>query len=166
MPLRVNRRWVWLVVAVAAASVGVVGYQQVRHHYMSIRSRTPTMDRLHQIGLAILLYNQDHHGAYPDSLRQLADSEGLSPDWPLCPDDDGNTDPRMVYVYLGHGLTADTAGFDPVLAHEPLAFFDGRGCNMLFGDGHVDWVTAADLPAVLARGGPATRPTTRPRAGI
>jgi prepilin-type processing-associated H-X9-DG protein len=71
-------------------------------------------------------------------------------------------DQRYPYVYLGHNVTADAVSNKTVIAYSPPAFTDGLGANVLFGDSHVLWVTAADLPAVLARGGPATRPATAP----
>ncbi len=140
-----------------------IGLPLVRWHFRRMSSRTPTSDRLHQIGIGILLYTFDHHGAYPPTLPALARAEGLAPDLPLCPDEDG-ADTPTAYVYLGRRLTDATSDYATVVAHEPPSFFGGVGCNVLFGDGHLDYVTAADLPAVLARGGPATRPTTAPAA--
>jgi prepilin-type processing-associated H-X9-DG protein len=150
-----------LVLALGVSLALALAYSGVSRHYRSMRSRTPTMDRLHQIGIAVLLYNLDHHGAYPNSLAELAKAEGLAANLARCPDDDGN-DTQSTYVYLGRGLTADTADATTVVAHEPPMFFDGAGCNVLFGDGHTDWVWSAELPSVLAHGGPATGPATGP----
>ena len=162
MPVRLKRWWVWLAGSLVVVWGSLIGYDPIWHHFIAMRSHTPTMDRLNQIGTGVYLFSQDHHGAYPESLPALAKAENLAVDLSLCPDDDGDTDPRWTYVYVGSGLTAVTAGTSTVVAHEPPAFFDGLGCNVLFGDGHMEWVWAADLPAVLARGGPTTAPATRP----
>ena len=116
---------------------------------------------MHQIGLAILLYNQDHAGSYPPTLDDLLRAEGLNAELARCTDD-GAVNPPPMYVYLGRDLTSDTADFTTVVAYTPLPWAAGRGSDVLFGDGHLDWVWAADLPAVLARGGPTTAPATRP----
>ena len=121
--------------------------------------------RLNAVGMVVLLYAQDHGGAFPETLDAALRSADQNPSFACCAaggSDSAAADPRLPYVYLGRRLTADTAGPATVVAYSPAAFSGGAGSNVCFGDAHVVWVRAADLPAVLARGGPATRPATLP----
>jgi type II secretory pathway pseudopilin PulG len=119
--------------------------------------------RLSAAAMVAQLYSQDHGGTYPDTLAAGLKDEDSDPGFASCAASDGSTpDPRYPYVYLGGGLTAGAVVPATVVAYTPLAYFDRQGADVCFGNGHVDWVTAADLPAVLARGGPVTRPATRP----
>ncbi len=122
---------------------------------------------LSAVGMVVLLYAEDHGGAFPDSLEIALRSEDQNPSFAFCKVTSGDPlagDPRFPYAYLGRRLTTGTAGPATVIAHSPLAFAAGAGANVCFGDARVQWIRAADLPAVLARGGPATQPTTFPAA--
>ena len=151
---------VLLATGVVALGVSVILPTLNRMRYET--GRVPNAGRLHQIGLAILLYNQDHGPAYPATLPDLFRAEHVDPAMATCPVERSQVDYPVPYVYLGRSLTVDTAGFDTVVAYTPLAYAGGDGSDILFGDGHVNYVTAADLTAALARGGPATAPATRP----
>jgi hypothetical protein len=54
-----------------------VGIPVVRHFANGRGGRTKTTERLHQIGLAMILYQHDHHDALPDSLEELLRAENL-----------------------------------------------------------------------------------------
>jgi len=43
------------------------------------------------------------------------------------------------YIYLGKGLT-NAVPADVVVAHEKLGAHRGQGINLVFGDGHVEWM--------------------------
>ncbi len=120
--------------------------------------------RLGAAGMVVLLYAQDHGGAFPDTLDVALRREGQDPLFASCAGDATAGDPRFPHVYLGHRLTAGTAGPGTVVAYSPPAFAAGAGSNVLVGDARVTWVTAAALPAVLARGGSTSPPTTAPAA--
>ena len=118
--------------------------------------------RLMAIARSVDQYSRDHHGLFPDTLAHGLQFAGFGPDMARCPESNyWATAADATFVYVGRGLTAGTADGHTVVAYAPVASA-GDGSNVLFGDGHVAWVTAADLPAVLARGGPATRPATLP----
>jgi prepilin-type processing-associated H-X9-DG protein len=46
----------------------------------------------------------------------------------------------LSYVYKGRGLQVATVSPTAIVAYEPLDNHQGEGTNVLFGDGHVEWV--------------------------
>ena len=118
--------------------------------------------RLSAIGRAIRAYNDDHHGKYPKSLASLPlDRHVLEADagLPIFGRD-------STFVYLGHDLASETVGDRTVIAYAPLSDNNRIGTDVLYGNDEVEWVSAADLPAVLARGGPTTATATRPATAL
>jgi prepilin-type processing-associated H-X9-DG protein len=110
---------------------------------------------LRQIGQGIALYASDNGGKFPTQLGQLITDGDINPEVLVCPDSDdtkatGATTQQILanfakkghcsYVYLGAGMTSKTVLADTVVAHENIADHIGGGMNVLFGDGHVDWL--------------------------
>ncbi len=131
---------------------------------------------LHQIGLGILLYSQDFGGQYPDSLATLIVHENLSPNVLIDPESNdipatGATTQQIIanvakgghqtFIYLGAGMTAQTADASTLVAYEPLSVYH-NGTNALFGDGHSEWLTPGQLQTCLA---PKPATATRPASG-
>lgn len=135
---------------------------------------------LRQIGQAIQMYANDHGGKLPDDLATLFEAEDISQAVFVCPDTSdvpaaGPTtqaamnamrQPGTVsYVYIGKGLTSSHLTADVVLAYEPLSNHNGTGMNVLFGDGHVEWVQGSLAQSVVSQGKsgqcPATLPSNR-----
>jgi prepilin-type processing-associated H-X9-DG protein len=136
-------------------------------------NRAKCAANLLSIGLALQLYQQDNGGTYPDTLGQLAENEQIASKVFTCPSSNdeasASTAPAAVaadidagpaghhcsYVYIGRGLTAKTVTDATVLCYEPPDNHDGTGCNVLYGDGHVEWLTKAEaatrLPATVPR---------------
>ena len=126
-------------------------------------NRAKCASNLHQIGLAILLYQQDNGGAYPDTLGRLAENEQIGAAVFVCPS--GNDEPSPAirpaevaadidaapaghhcsYLYFGRGLTAKTVTDTTVIACDAPDDHDRDGCNVLYGDGHADWETPAEV---------------------
>ena len=122
---------------------------------------------LHQIGLAILLYQQDNGGQYPDTLGRLIENTCIGPEVFVCPsadevkspvpttgpvDGDAMLSPGHVsYAYLGRGLTAATVPPNAVVAYERHAVH-GLGYNVLFGDGHTEYVEGRRAAGLIAGG--------------
>jgi prepilin-type processing-associated H-X9-DG protein len=150
-------------------------------------NRVECASNLRQIGQAIALYAQDHGGQYPPSLAVLLRQGQLSAEAMVCPssnderasaaDTAGAADEVsaaekseaghehcLSYVYVGRGLTVATASATAIVAYEPLGNHAGAGTNVLFGDGHVEWVVKQDWPRVAAVAGVAVvrSLTTRP----
>jgi prepilin-type processing-associated H-X9-DG protein len=111
---------------------------------------------MHQIGLAILLYQNDHQQNYPNTLEELLE-EQITPAVFICPSSndtasagattqavaaDFHASGHLSYIYLGKGLNDKTADPDIVVLYEPLTDHAGDGMNILFGDGHAEWFTA------------------------
>lgn len=142
---------------------------------------------LRQIGQAIARYAQDNGGQYPPSLAVLAAHEDITPAMMVCPS--SNDEPSsatdtagivaelaaaetnapghkhsLSYVYVGRGLNAKTVSDTTVVAYEPLDNHEGEGTNVLFGDGHVEWIGKRTWTEMAATPGAVTQPapTTRP----
>ena len=121
-------------------------------------NRAKSASNLHQIGLAILLYQQDNNQKFPDDLGVLVNAEQIGAEVFLSPGTDhavpaefaGMTaeekakwvDENSDYVFLGKGQKNPDATF--IVAYEKLTLHDGDGANVLFGDGHAEWLTAAE----------------------
>jgi prepilin-type processing-associated H-X9-DG protein len=127
-----------------------------RPHISTNRGRC--LSNLHQIGLGILLYNQDYKGAFPDSLITLAANEQLAPSVFICPSSNDtpatssagmSTPGHLSFIYLGKGLTDKTVLPNQVIAYEPLANH-GDGIDVLFGDGHAEFIDAKRATKIIA----------------
>ena len=93
------------------------------------------MNHLKQIGLACHLYADQHGDKFPESLDELVSNQLLSSNVLHCPS--ARSERGVSYVYC-RGLTPN--------AYRILAFdIDGNhrngGRNVLFCDGHVEWMT-------------------------
>ena len=139
-------------------------------------NRVKSAANLRSIGQAILMYSDDNKGQYPDSFETLLLNEDVTSGIFVNPasDDIPATGPtsqavasqlsaggHLSYVYLGRGLTAKTVTPETVLAYE-LIQNPGGGSNMLFGDGHVDYIDGARATAFIAHATTAPVPVTMP----
>lgn len=125
---------------------------------------------LKSIHTAMNHYANEHQGQYPESLEQLAQSAGptllrsfacyATADTPAPTLDKLHEGGHLSYIYHGKGKLAANFGENDVLVYEPLSNHRGAGANVLFGDGHVEFLTPANLAEYLAR--PATAPSTMP----
>jgi prepilin-type processing-associated H-X9-DG protein len=158
--------WIWI----GVACLGIV----LLLFLMSILGRrgpTPVANRiksssnLRQIGQAIQLYANDSHGQYPDTFGDLL-IEDIAPAIFVSPPsaDDPATGPttqavaanlatpgHCSYIYLGKGLTTQTITPDIVVAYEPPAIWAGQGGNVLFGDGHVEFINMPAMNSILTQ---------------
>lgn len=119
---------------------------------------------LRQIGQAILLYAADKGGAFPDGLAIVLDTQLIGSDVFVCPESkerkatgastsqivaDFGMLGRCSYVYLDSGLSLGAASPEAIIAFEDPANHSFRGANVLFADGHVDWLTMPEFMANL-----------------
>jgi prepilin-type processing-associated H-X9-DG protein len=117
-----------------------------------------------QIGFAIASYAYDHGSRFPDDLDTILETEDVTSAVVICPS--GNDVPMGVptsqpvgtkfltsghvsYIYVGKGLNTQTATPDVVALYEPLGNHTNAGMNVLFGDFHVEWLTAAQVKPIL-----------------
>lgn len=116
-----------------------------------------------------VIYAQSHHNKLPPNLATLI-AEGLVTPKALIDPQSGNQPANLAqlpaaewhnvkaiagllkghcdYVYVGAGMTADVGSQD-VLVYEKPGINSGQGCNVGFGDGHVAWLSASELPMVF-----------------
>jgi prepilin-type processing-associated H-X9-DG protein len=155
----------------AAAQFGLIPAPQ-RSHSMRVISAA----NLRSIGLACLQYANDNYGQYPDSLATLLLNEDITSGVFINPasDDTPAVAPttqaianqltaggHLSYVYLGRGLTAKTVTPDTIVAHE-LLLNPTDGANVLFGDGHVEYVDNAYIKTIIAKTATGPLPVTMP----
>jgi prepilin-type processing-associated H-X9-DG protein len=126
--------------------------------------RLPCPSNMKEIGQAIYLYAQAHGGKCPASLAELKRVMDVPQKTFVCPDDPAtHAEGESTYIYLGCGKTlADLSGYD-VLAYEPLEIHEDGG-DVLFGDGHVEFVEARMYKDV-ERGVYPPRPATSQSSG-
>jgi prepilin-type processing-associated H-X9-DG protein len=144
-------------------------------------SQSKCGSNLRQIGQGLLLYTNDHGPKYPPTLELLIDSAELHPSVFVCPAVDAQrpaagattreiiarfkADPKAhcSYVYVGAMMHANLPS-DNVVAYEPLENHSGTGMNVLYNDGHVEWVDAVEGRWIIGelnagRNPPSTRPS-------
>ncbi len=145
--------------------------------------RVMCASRLRQIGMAMQMYANDHRGHLPPNLLTVLATQDLPPETFNCPSSSdvraaGTTPQQMLqdfqkpgrcsYVHAGFTGTALTATAAHVLAYEHAANHNNRGMNVLYGDGHVEWVDkpAADhVVAELKAGHNPPRPMGKSQVG-
>ena len=135
-------------------------------------NREGCAENLRQIGQGILLYANDHGGAFPDSFQTILADENVLPICFVCP---ATSDARasgpttravaqdlvggghLSYVYVGRELTNNTSDAKTVVVFEPFSNH-GNGMNVLFGDGHVEFVDANRGARIAAEAAAGVRP--------
>lgn len=180
-----------LILLMFSAGIGAVGIVHqtawmakspvplVRYRFGEHLNRPRCALHLRQIGYTIQEYASDNAGHYPDDwgVLLLDENESVSAGDFLCPssDDDwptGATTREIAnnlmqphhcsYIYFGKGLSTPVAPGRVIAAEQPENH-DGKGMNVLFGDGQVKWVDKDEAAKLLATVAPVTQPTTRDR---
>jgi prepilin-type processing-associated H-X9-DG protein len=132
-------------------------------------NRVRCASNLRQIGQAMLMYANENRGAYPPTLGELLLTQDIVSACFVCPSTShapaptpplSTTRPNQLqpfdltpgqhlsYVYLGKSMTFRSAGPRVVLVYEPLADHHD-GCNVLFGDGRVEFIPKPVIEKVL-----------------
>jgi prepilin-type processing-associated H-X9-DG protein len=128
-------------------------------------NRVKCGSNLRQIGMAVRLYADENGGRFPPDLETLLMTQDVIASMFVCPssNDDaakGPTTQAVIrelrsgahycsYVYVGAGLGNDTATEAHVVAYEPVANHHGDGMNVLYGDGHVEFLNRPESDRVL-----------------
>jgi prepilin-type processing-associated H-X9-DG protein len=111
------------------------------------RPRRHCMNNLKMIAIALHVYAVDHKDTFPESLAPLQWDYIQDPDILECPEADPDNTPHYIYVA---GLSPK-APPDLVLAHDRETNHGGRGRNVAFVDGHVEWMEEKPFRAALSR---------------
>jgi prepilin-type processing-associated H-X9-DG protein len=125
-------------------------------------NRVKCASNMHMIGNGILLYANDHKGKYPADLGTLLKEEDLPAQVFVCPTEAHATPPGPAnpdaaakwvnensdYVYVGAGKTS-AIGADVVVMYEKPDAHNRQGMNILFGDGHIEFVTLPDAMRMI-----------------
>lgn len=126
-------------------------------------NRVKSASNLRQLGQASLLYANENNGKLAPDLGTLLKTQDVTIDVFISPlgggqrPDTSHMTPDQLaawvnehsdYVYLGAGKK-NTMGADQPLAYEKLQNGHGQGANVLFGDGHVEWVSQAQAQQLI-----------------
>ncbi|MGB7158458.1 MAG: DUF4190 domain-containing protein [Tepidisphaeraceae bacterium] len=165
--------YVGLIVAITVPSLG---------RARETANRVKCASNMKQLGLAILLYANENRGAYPETIEQLLLTQDITADIYVCPStndtkatgadaqaiiNDMASGGHQSYVYVGKGLTNNLPA-ETVVAYEPMTNHDGDGTNILFGDGHVEFLGKAEAEKVIQQVEAGQNPpgASAPAAGV
>ena len=124
--------------------------------------RVRCASNMRQIGQALEIWASEHGGRFPDQLSDLLE-EDLTASVFTCPStkdtpasgattraiaNNLTVGGHLSYIYLGKGLTIHATP-DTVLLYEPITNHQNRGMNVLFADGHVDFLQPKDVQPLL-----------------
>jgi prepilin-type processing-associated H-X9-DG protein len=129
-------------------------------------TRVQSMSNLRQIGMATMMYATDNDGQLPPSFAPLVVQQQVAAqvfdnpgNGPLAIPNDIANDPEALsqfvaehsdYIYLGEGLLMRNMTAETVLAYEnPETAVEG--INILFGDGHVEFLMMDSAMQVIAQ---------------
>jgi len=170
----------WKIVAIVLACLAVVGVIACGcmmsimlpslNRAREAAQRVKCASNLRQIGQGIMMYANEHRGEYPDAIEKLIITEDLTSDVFVCPSSNDDRAPgatpqaqaanltagkHLSYVYVGKGFTTVSGPGAPsmgrtVVAYEPPANHANAGINVLFADGHVAFVPAAQAKQLIA----------------
>lgn len=119
--------------------------------------RAICLSNLKQIGLALHMYAEDHKNEFPEDIRQLYPSYILTREVLKCPGDKTTPEIQKVepdtpisYTYV-KGLSRKNPNPSKtiVLYDSSPDYHDGEGRNVLFLDGHVEWIPEKQFQKLL-----------------
>jgi prepilin-type processing-associated H-X9-DG protein len=114
--------------------------QQVLYQAREVSRREFCLSNMKALGLVIAMYADENGGRIP---RNLEDARKFytSDEILICPSaKNGNT--PSYQILLGGKRWNSPETIDAVVLTEPLSNHHGAGRNALYGDGHVEWVSA------------------------
>lgn len=131
-----------MLIMLLAMSLGGLGVFSALGHARNTALQVKSAQHLKQIGMAVMLFANDHRGGYPHSLDELTSVEGFDRaalTSPMGPD-------PYTYNYFP-GLNS-SMGQTYLLAFDPNAPASGT-IPALFMDGHIEQLTGAQLAEAI-----------------
>ena len=124
-------------------------------------NRVKCASNMKQIGQALAIYASNNKGAYPpDLVTLLNNTPSLSLEVMTCPSSMDTPAPNagalnagghLSYIYLPlPSLRSVASPTGTVVLYEPMTNHSNDGTNMLFADGHVEFVPKAKAQALIA----------------
>ncbi|CAN5507461.1 hypothetical protein BH09PLA1_BH09PLA1_20120 [soil metagenome] len=140
---RVTSPAVLIFIGICALGIAII-LPSINRLRMTTRSVPPCASNMRIVGQALLLYSMEHSGKYPQRLDEL-----LGYDWSPSADRFSCATSGKPAVFMSPGATASDLTAEDIVAHEPLSAHNAEGSNVLYGDGHVNWVTPVELAREL-----------------
>jgi len=144
----------WVLLTAAAVPTTIKARRQAQ--------RVQCMSQMRSIGQAVMIYANTNRGFLPPTLDELAKAKTIPAGLFTCPACDGDpTKPAASsgaygtysYVYLGAGrkLTSIRRPSQEPLLFEPMTNHTDPGINVLFFDGHVEFLGGNAGAAMAAK---------------
>ncbi len=108
-----------------------------------LAKRTTCAANMRGLGVALLTYAAENNGAFPDDPAKALTGAGIRPKNLECPSSGGQSNYRYV-----PGWSANDRADKPVV-YEPIENHGGEGGNVLFVDGHSEFVVQARWSSVV-----------------
>lgn len=141
-----------IVAGIVALIISIALPSLHRTRYLS--GRQPCPSSLSRIGMALLLYANDNGLRYPSDLNALVSTDGLPAEVLRCPKSSG----KPAYIFVAGGMHLSDLDEFTVVCFEPQQNHEGDGSNVLYGDGHVNWVVREIADEIRTRAETGTRP--------
>lgn len=126
------------------------------HRLRETAGHQPCPSSLSQIGCAILLYSNENNGFCPPDLATLIPTQGQTEEVLHCPTSPG----KPAYIYTASGQHLRDLDNNAVVCFEPKECHDGDGSNVLFGDGHVEFIPEREADEIRRQFDSGVRPIT------
>jgi len=126
-------------------------------------NRVKCASNMRMIGTAMMLYANENRGMYPPKLEALILTQEIQSDAFTCPSSNDTAAPgatpqaqaqtlsaggHLSYVYVGQRMNTASPAY-AVLLYEPLSNHNKDGINVLFGDGHVEFISRSAAPQMI-----------------
>lgn len=112
--------------------------------------RVSSAGNLRQIGQAVILYAGANNGQLPPDLATALKTQNVSAEVLRSPFSPARAKGDGDYRYLHTAGTKDVPP-DVALAYDAVELQKGDGANVLYGDGHVEWLDQEGVKAVLEK---------------
>lgn len=107
------------------------------------------MSNLKQIGMALKMYAVDYDEQFPANLEDVYPLYVIDANIFKCPASDSSADTPATYTYV-KGLTEAHPG-NTIIVYDSSVTNHGDGRNVLFVDGHVEWMGEKKFQEALKR---------------